>query len=210
VAPVYDRFVAAVVEKAGRLKVGEDIGPITMPGQLDIIRRHIDDALARGGRAVVGGADAVQPPHVAPTVLVDVPDDSSAITEETFGPTLTITKVADADEALAKANAVPYGLGGSVFGKADAVRIARRMRSGMVSVNAALAFTGLGSMPFGGVGDSGFGRVHGEDGLREFARAKAVTVRRAPSLLPAMTFERTPAQVKRIVTTLKMLYGRRA
>ncbi len=209
VAPVYDRFVAAVVAKAGKLKVGEDIGPITMPGQLDVIRRHIDDALARGGRAVLGGADAVQPPHVAPTVLVDVPDDSAAITEETFGPTLTITKVADADEALAKANAVPYGLGGSVFGQANAVRIARRMRSGMVSVNAALAFTGLGSMPFGGVGDSGFGRVHGEDGLREFARAKAVTVRRGPSLMPAMTFDRTPAQLKRIVTTLKLVYGRR-
>ena len=209
VAPVYDRFVAAVVEKAGRLKMGEDIGPITMPGQIDVIRRHIDDALARGGRAVLGGPGAVQPPNVAPTVLVDVPEDSAAIREETFGPTLTITRVADADEAVAKANAVPYGLGGAVFGKANAVRIARRLRSGMVAVNSTLAFVGMGTLPFGGVGDSGFGRIHGEDGLREFARARAVTVRRAPSLLPGMTFERTPAQVKRIVKALKLLYGRR-
>jgi acyl-CoA reductase-like NAD-dependent aldehyde dehydrogenase len=209
VAPVYDAFVAAVVEKAGKLRVGEEIGPITMPAQIDVIRRHIDDALARGGRAVLGGAAAVQPPNVAPTVLVDVPEDSSAVREETFGPTLTITRVADANEAVAKANAVPYGLGGAVFGKANAVRIARRLHAGMVSVNSTLTFVGMATLPFGGVGDSGFGRIHGEDGLREFARAKAITVRRAPSLLPAMTFERTPAQVNRIIKTLKLLYGRR-
>jgi acyl-CoA reductase-like NAD-dependent aldehyde dehydrogenase len=209
VAPVYDAFVAAVVQKAGRLKLGEDIGPITMPGQIDVIRRHIDDALASGGRAVLGGADAVQPPHVSPTVLVDVPEESAAIREETFGPTLTITRVADADEAVAKANALPYGLGGAVFGKANAIRIARRLHAGMVSVNSTLTFVGMANLPFGGIGDSGFGRIHGDDGLREFGRAKAITVRRAPSLLPSMTFERTPAQVQRIVKVLKLLYGRR-
>ncbi|MEV4638723.1 aldehyde dehydrogenase family protein [Actinoplanes sp. NPDC049548] len=209
VAPVYDAFVAAVVAKAGRLKVGEEIGPMTMPGQLDVVRRHIEDALASGGRAVLGGAGAVQPPHVAPTVLVDVPEESAAIREETFGPTLTITKVADADEAVAKANALPYGLGGAVFGKANAIRIARRLRTGMVAVNSTLSFVGMANLPFGGIGDSGFGRIHGEDGLREFGIPKAITVRRAPSLLPAMTFERTPAQVQRIVKALKLLYGRR-
>jgi succinate-semialdehyde dehydrogenase/glutarate-semialdehyde dehydrogenase len=209
VTGVYDAFVAAVVAKAGKLTVGEDIGPITMPGQIDVIRRHIDDALARGGRAVLGGADAVRPPYVHPTVLVDVPEDSSAVREETFGPTLTITRVADADEAVRLANDVPYGLGGAVFGKADAVAIARRLHSGMAAVNSTLTFVGMSTLPFGGVGDSGFGRIHGEDGLREFARSKAITVRRGPSLLPAMTFERTPAQVARIVKTLKLLYGRR-
>ncbi|GAB2573543.1 aldehyde dehydrogenase [Paractinoplanes abujensis] len=209
VAPIYDEFVRAVTERAGRLRTGEEIGPITMPGQLDIIRDHIDDALAKGGRAVLGGAEAVQPPYVSPTVLVDVPADSREISDETFGPTLTITKVADADEALQKANDTPYGLGGAVFGKKNALRIARRLRSGMVAVNSTLSFVGMGSLPFGGVGESGFGRIHGEDGLREFARAKSITVRRGPSLLPAMTFERTPAQVGAIVKALRILYGRK-
>lgn len=209
VAPVYDRFVDAVVEKAGKLRTGEEIGPITMPRQIDIIREHIEDALAKGGRAVLGGAEAVQPPFVAPTVLVDVPADSSEIREETFGPTLTITRVANADEAIQRANDTSYGLGGAVFGKRNAIRIARRLRSGMVAVNSTLTFVGMGNLPFGGVGDSGFGRIHGEDGLREFARPKAITVRRGPSLLPAMTFERTPAQVGKIVKALKMLYGRK-
>jgi succinate-semialdehyde dehydrogenase/glutarate-semialdehyde dehydrogenase len=140
---------------------------------------------------------------------VDVPESSSAIREETFGPTLTITKVADADEAVEKANAGAFGLGGAVFGKANAIQIARRLRSGMVAINSTLTFVGMGNLPFGGVGDSGFGRIHGEDGLREFARSKAITVRRGPSLLPAMSFERTPAQVRKIVKTIKLLYGRR-
>ena len=212
VEPVYDAFVAAVVERAGRLTVGSgegaDIGPITMPKQIEVIRRHIEDAVARGGSAVLGGPSAVEPPFVRPTVLVDVPEDSAAVREETFGPTVTIKKVRDIDEAVRLANDVPYGLGGSVFGKANAVAAARRLRSGMAAVNSVITFVGMSTLPFGGVGDSGFGRTHGDDGLREFGRAKAITRRRGPSLLPLMTFDRTPAQVARIAKTIKMLYGR--
>ncbi|WDZ84998.1 aldehyde dehydrogenase family protein [Micromonospora cathayae] len=211
VEPVFDAFVAKVVERAGRLTVGADgadIGPITMPSQVDVIRRHIDDAVARGGRAVLGGPDAVAPPYVHPTVLVDVPEESAAVREETFGPTLTINRVRDADEAVARANAVPYGLGGAVFGRRRAASVARRLRSGMASINSTLTFAGMSTLPFGGVGESGFGRIHGEDGLREFGRPKAVTRRRGPSLLPSMTFERTPKDVARLVKAIKVLYGR--
>jgi succinate-semialdehyde dehydrogenase/glutarate-semialdehyde dehydrogenase len=212
VAPVYDRFVDEVVRRASALKVGYgegfDIGPITMPKQIDVIRRHIDDALTRGGRAVLGGREAVDPPYVRPTILVDVPEDSAAVREETFGPTLTITKVADLDEAVRLTNATSYGLGAAVFGKRRAVATARRLRTGMASVNSVITFIGMSSLPFGGVGDSGFGRTHGDDGLREFSRSKAITTRRAPSALKSMTFERTPAQVARITKAIKMLYGR--
>ncbi|MEV4480452.1 aldehyde dehydrogenase family protein [Micromonospora coxensis] len=212
VDPVFDAFVGKVVAKAERLTVGAegaDIGPITMPSQLDVIRRHIDDAIGAGGRVVLGGPDAVRPPYVHPTVLVDVPESSAAVREETFGPTLTINRVRDADEAVRRANALSYGLGGSVFGRRRAVAIARRLRSGMASVNSALTFAGMSTLPFGGVGDSGFGRIHGEDGLREFGRAKSITRRRARSLLPSMTFERTPADVARLVKAAKLMYGRR-
>jgi succinate-semialdehyde dehydrogenase / glutarate-semialdehyde dehydrogenase len=213
VEPVYDAFVAKVVERAGRLTVGAgdgaDIGPITMPAQVDVIRRHIDDAIARGGRAVLGGPDAVRPPYVKPTVLVDVPEDSAAVREETFGPTLTIKKVRDADEALRLANALPYGLGGAVFGKRRAVAIARQMRTGMAAVNSVITFVGVATLPFGGVGDSGFGRTHGEDGLREFGRAKAIAKRRGPSALRFATFERSQRHVDSIVRATKLLYGRR-
>ncbi|MCI4062378.1 aldehyde dehydrogenase family protein [Micromonospora sp. R77] len=208
---VFDTFVDKVVARAGRLTVGPDgadLGPITMPAQIDIIRRHIDDAVARGGRAVLGGPDAVQPPYVHPTVLVDVPEDSAAVREETFGPTITVNRVRDVDEAVERANALPYGLGGSVFGRKRAVAAARRLRSGMAAVNSTLTFAGMSTLPFGGVGDSGIGRIHGEDGLREFGLAKSVTRRRARSLLPSMTFERTPADIARLVKVAKLMYGR--
>jgi aldehyde dehydrogenase (NAD+) len=93
--PVYDRFVAILTERAGRLRPGSGPdaawGPPTMPSQLDVIRRHVADALERGGRAVVGGMDGVRPEGVEATVLVDVPEDSDAVRDETFGPTTPAT-----------------------------------------------------------------------------------------------------------------------
>jgi succinate-semialdehyde dehydrogenase / glutarate-semialdehyde dehydrogenase len=210
--PVYDEFLKRIVEKASKVRVGDgpdaDIGPITMPGQIDVIRRHIDDALARGGRAVLGGAEAVTPPYVRPTILVDVPEDSAAVREETFGPTLTVSKVDSIDEAVRRANAVPYGLGASVFGRARAMSIARRLRSGMVAINGTLSFAGFASLPFGGVGESGFGRIHGDDGLREFARPKAIATRRMRSVLPSTTFERTPGHIRTVERILRLIHGR--
>ncbi|MCG8919678.1 aldehyde dehydrogenase family protein [Actinokineospora sp. PR83] len=210
---VYDRFVAAVTEKAAAVRPGYDdsatIGPITMPAQLAIIRRHITEALAAGGRAVVGGADAVGERFVQPTVLVDVPEDASAVREETFGPTLTIAKVRDMDEAVAKANDSKYSLGGSVFAKARGMELARKLRSGMTSVNSVISFAGVPSLPFGGSGDSGFGRIHGPEGLREFGRAKAITRQRFTAPLTLTSFARGPkvdAQVAKLIT---LLHGRR-
>jgi acyl-CoA reductase-like NAD-dependent aldehyde dehydrogenase len=211
-APVFDQFIGKIVERAQRLEVGADtgadIGPITMPSQIDIIRRHIEDALARGGRAVLGGTEAVQPPYVKPTILVDVPEDSSAVQEETFGPTLTVTRVRDADEAVRLTNGTGYGLGGAVFSRSRGMQLARQIRSGMTSINSTLTFAGMPELPFGGVGGSGFGRIHGEDGLREFTRAKSIVKRRAPSLLSATTFDRTPKTMERIVKLVRLIHGR--
>jgi acyl-CoA reductase-like NAD-dependent aldehyde dehydrogenase len=212
VGDAYEGFLSRVVERAGRLTVGAadgaDIGPITMPAQLETIRRHIGDALARGGRAVLGGPDAVQPPYVRPTVLVDVPEDALAVREETFGPTVTVTRVADVDEALRLANASPYGLGGAVFSRRRGVAIARRLRSGMATVNDVFSFAGTPALPWGGVGASGVGRIRGEDGLREFAQAKSIVVTHLPSLLPSRTFERTPADVSRVARIYRTVFGR--
>ncbi|HEY8473946.1 MAG TPA: aldehyde dehydrogenase family protein [Natronosporangium sp.] len=210
--PVYDEFLSRVVERAGRLTVGvgadADIGPITMPAQIDVIRRHIEDAIARGGKAVLGGVDAVRPPYVHPTILVDVPPDALAVREETFGPTLLVTPVASMDQALQLANDTPYGLGGAIYGRRRALALARRLRAGMTTVNDVISFAGMSSLPWGGVGASGIGRLRGADGLREFGRAKSIVVRQAPSVLPSRTFDRTERDVARIVRLYRLLYGR--
>jgi succinate-semialdehyde dehydrogenase / glutarate-semialdehyde dehydrogenase len=210
---VADEFVRKLVARAETLRVGADedanIGPITMPGQIETIRRHIDDAIARGGRAVLGGPEAVQPPYVHPTILLDVPEDAEAVTEETFGPTLVVNRVPDADEAVRRANATRYGLGGAVFGHRRALQLARQLRSGMTSINGGMSFVALPALPFGGTGDSGFGRIHGADGLREFARPKAISRRRFRTPMPIMSFDRTGRTDALIPKLVKLLHGRR-
>ncbi|MGB9376452.1 MAG: aldehyde dehydrogenase family protein [Mycobacteriales bacterium] len=212
VADVYDEFLRRLVEVVNGLRAGDDagaqIGPITMPAQIDVIRRHVDDALKRGARAVVGGRESVRPPYVDPVVLVDVPEDSTAITEETFGPILTVNRVRDVDDAIDKANATNYGLSAAIYGKRRSMDAALRVRSGMSSINSVIAFVGSPAMPFGGVGESGFGRIHGADGLREFARAKSVTRLRFRAPLPLTTFARTPEAEARLARLLTVLHGR--
>ena len=210
---VYDAFVRELTTRAGALRAGSDrgadYGPITMPGQVDVIRRHIADALASGGRALTGGS--VDGALVEPTVLVDVPESSTAVREETFGPTITVARVRDVEEALQRTNATTYGLAGAVFtgSRARGIAIAQRMRSGMTSVNSVIAFASVPSLPFGGVGDSGFGRIHGEDGLKEFTRAKAITAQRFALPTPLLSFQRHPGLTDRLATVVRLVHGRR-
>ncbi len=209
--PVYDQFLAEVTARAEGLRPGEDrtadMGPITMPAQLDVISRHIDDALARGARAVVGGPESVRAPYVWPVVLVDVPLDSAAEQEETFGPTVTINKVSSIDDAVARANGTPFGLGAAVYSAHHGPAIAQRIRAGMVSINSVITFAAVPSLPFGGVGDSGFGRIHGADGLREFAWPRAVTKLRFPGLINLQTFAKKPNAVKNLITVIQTRWG---
>ncbi|HEU0100816.1 MAG TPA: aldehyde dehydrogenase family protein [Mycobacteriales bacterium] len=209
---VYDAFVGELTRRAVTVRPGSDAGasygPITMPGQVDIIRRHIADALSAGGRAVTGGG--IDGAYVQPTVLVDVPDSSAAVQEETFGPTLTVSRVRDAEEALLRTNATSYGLAGAVFSgsKERGMDLARRMRSGMTSVNSVITFASVPGLPFGGVGDSGFGRIHGEDGLKEFTRAKSITRQTFALPTPLLTFARHPKLTDRLAKVIQVVHGR--
>ncbi|MBM7516083.1 aldehyde dehydrogenase family protein [Nocardioides nitrophenolicus] len=207
---VYDQFLAELVAQAQQLEArpGGQVGPITMPSQVDIIRRHIDDALARGGRALVGGPVAEGARFVQPTVLVDVPEDSAAVQEETFGPTVTVSKVASMDEAVERANGTRYALGSTVFSKEHGMEIAERLRAGMTAINGVISFAGIPTLPFGGVGDSGFGRIHGPDGLREFTYPHAIARQRFKPAIALTTFRRTAKEEKQLTKVVRGLYGR--
>ena len=210
---VYNPFVAELARRARELQPGSDAGasygPMTLPGQLDVVRRHIADALKRGGRAVVGGEDAVGERTIAPTVLLDVPEDSDAVREETFGPTLTVTKVADVDEAVDLVNASAYGLGSAVFSRQHGDEIAGRLRVGMCSVNSVIGFAAMPTVPFGGRGASGFGRIHGPDGLREFAYPRSVARQRFALPLAIQSFRRTERTDRLLARVIRLRHGRR-
>ncbi|WP_141014256.1 aldehyde dehydrogenase family protein [Nocardioides sambongensis] len=207
---VYDAFLTEIVDQARQLRSGpgEQVGPITMPKQMDVIRRHIDDALAGGGRALVGGPDAVGERYVQPTVLVDVPEDSSTQQEETFGPTVTVAKVRDMDEAVRLANGTRYALGSTVFSAKRGMEIAERLRAGMTAINSVISFAGIPTLPFGGVGDSGFGRIHGADGLREFTYPHAIARQRFKPAMALTTFARTEKSEQQLMKVVGALYGR--
>ncbi|NLG20567.1 MAG: aldehyde dehydrogenase family protein [Actinomycetales bacterium] len=224
---VYDELVDAIREEASRLRAGTDdeadLGPITLPKQVAIIRGQVAEAVAAGARAVVGSPTSdeeaaevsehtpISDPArlIQPVVLVDTPTGARIQVEETFGPVITVDRVRDMDEAVAVANAVPYGLGGAVFSRRRGPEIARRVRSGMTSVNNVVGFAGLPALPFGGVGGSGFGRIHGEDGLREFCYAKSVARQRFTPPVSMTNFERRARVDGIFKTALTVLHGRR-
>ncbi|HST46671.1 aldehyde dehydrogenase family protein [Jatrophihabitans sp.] len=214
-APVYQEFLDRVSAAAAGLRTGPEhgaaahYGAITMPGQLEVISSHVRQALEHGGRALVGGPDSVRAPWVEPVVLVDVPPDEPAVTEETFGPVVVISKVADLDEAVEAANSGGYGLGASVFSRRHGRQLASRLTAGMVSINSVLTYASVPGLPWGGSGESGFGRIHGPDGLREFARSRAVTAQLFDIPLRIATFARPDRSVRQLRGLARLRWGRR-
>jgi acyl-CoA reductase-like NAD-dependent aldehyde dehydrogenase len=212
---VYHSFLEKLIEKTSDIRPGDDreadYGPMTLPGQVEVVERHIADALARGGRAVVGGLASIRKPFIGPVILTEVPEESRAVSEETFGPTVTVARVADLDEGVRLANASRYGLGSAVFArnKKAAMAAARSLHSGMTAVNSVISFAGVPSLPFGGSGDSGFGRIHGADGLREFARPKSITRQRMKPMVNLTSFSRTDQDMRKLLNLATMLHGRR-
>ena len=214
VESVYHSFLEKLGDRVSRLRPGEDgaaaYGPMTLGRQVDVVERHLTDAVARGGRPAYGGLDSVHAPYVSPVILVDVPEESAAVREETFGPVVTVTPVPSLTDAIQLANASPYGLGSAVFTKrrGTGLRAARALRSGMTSVNSVISFAAVPALPFGGVGESGFGRIHGADGLREFSRAKSITRQWMKPAVRTTTLERTSTDMERIVKLVTLLHGR--
>jgi acyl-CoA reductase-like NAD-dependent aldehyde dehydrogenase len=216
--PVYEDFVGRVVEKVQALRQGAstgagtaEVGAMTTAGQLKIVEQHVADAVAKGARALTGGrrVDGTGL-FYEPTVLVDVDHTMQAMTEETFGPTLPIMRVADADEALRLANDSPYGLGAAIFTR-DAARgqqLARRIEAGAVCINDALVNYLAVELPMGGWKASGLGTRHGAAGIRKYTKQQSLltarlALKREPFMYPYKT--RTS---KLLFRGLRLIYGR--
>jgi acyl-CoA reductase-like NAD-dependent aldehyde dehydrogenase len=211
-ARVADKFIEKVLEIAKDIKPGAPgigkYGPTTMPKQIPIIQSHIDDAIARGAKVILGGSDSVKAPFVEPVIYCDVPEDSIAMTEETFGPTISINRVQNMAEAISLANATRYGLGASVWSKRRGKQIASQLHTGMVAINSVISFAAVDSVPFGGVKDSGYGRIHGPEGILEFTYPRTVVRARFQLPIAFTSFRRTAKSDKLIVAVTKLLKGR--
>lgn len=209
---VAEKFISKMVELSKNVKAGApgegSYGPATMPKQIDIIEGHIADALRRGGTAVVGGLDSIRRPFVEPVILVNVPEDSTAIQEETFGPVIIINRVHDMAEAIKLSNDSSYGLGASVWSKSYGREIASQLQCGMVAINSTTSFAAVPSVPFGGVKDSGYGRIHGPEGLLEFTYARSIVRARFQFPISFTSFKRNAFADRVIVRLTKLFNGR--
>lgn len=190
-APVYDEFVAKLTDEVGRLRQGKDddhyrfdVGAMATPAQRDIVARHVDAAVAAGARVTTGGKPTGVGTFFQPTVLADVDQSMTCISEETFGPTLPVVKVADEEEAIRMANDSSYGLSATVWTAdlARGERIARRLDAGAVNINDVLSNGFSFALPMPGWKNSGIGSRHGgADGILKYCRPQAITAPRVPT-----------------------------
>jgi aldehyde dehydrogenase (NAD+) len=208
---VADLFTEKVISLAKTIHAGApesaNYGPATMPSQLKIIETHIKDAIKKGGIPVVGGVQSVGERFVEPVVLLQVPEDSLAVTEETFGPTIVINRVPDMERAIELSNASRYGLGASVWSRRQGRQIASQLHCGMVAINSVISFAGVASIPFGGTKDSGYGRIHGPEGLLEFTYPRSVVRAKFQLPLAITSFKRTAKVDSLVVRILTLLRG---
>ncbi|MGN6609938.1 MAG: aldehyde dehydrogenase family protein [Jatrophihabitans sp.] len=194
-APVYDEFVHRLTAKVRSLSQGtadgDDVGAMVTANQVDIADRHVTDAIACGARVLVGGTRSITGNFFAPTVLVDVDHTMACMTEETFGPTIPVMKVADEDEAVSLANDCDYALSATVWTRdhARGQRVAARLEAGAVNVNDVFSNLFATTLPHNGWKQSGVGaRLGGAYGLRKYCRVQAVTVPRIPTLRSELTW----------------------
>ena len=217
-AAVYDEFVEKVTDNVRALRQGAptdvgtvDVGAVIFPPQLDIVDEHVRDAVDKGAKVLTGGHPATGPGRFyEPTVLVDVDHSMKIMRDETFGPTLPIMKISDAEQGVALANDSSYGLQASIWTQ-DVERgesLARRIQAGVVCVNdAQVNYTAL-NLPMGGWKASGLGTRHGANGIRKYTKVQSLLVtrhalKREPFMFPYT--RRTTLMLRRFY---KLLYGR--
>jgi acyl-CoA reductase-like NAD-dependent aldehyde dehydrogenase len=216
--PVYDEFVAKVTETVRGLRQGVptgvgtvDVGAVIFPPQLDVVEEHVKDAVDKGAKVLTGGHAASGPGRFfEPTVLVDVNHSMKVMTDETFGPTLPIMKIADVEEGVRLANDSNYGLQASVWTKDvnKGEALARRIEAGVVCVNdAQINYTAL-NLPMGGWKTSGLGTRHGAAGIRKYTKVQSLLITKRALKREPFMFPYKARQTRLLGRFYKLMYGR--
>jgi succinate-semialdehyde dehydrogenase/glutarate-semialdehyde dehydrogenase len=215
VEEVADRFIDLCVEETSKLRQGSEgefeVGAIIWPPQLDVIERHVADALEKGASVRTGGRrnPDCKGLFYEPTVLTGVDHGMSVMREETFGPVLPIMRVRDEEEALRLANDSRYGLNASVWtrNKHKGTEIARAIESGMVVVNDCMVTYGIPESPFGGMKESGIGRVNGEMGLRGYCQTQSIVIDRFGGKTEPLWYPYSDGKLKMVKRMMRLLWG---
>lgn len=213
---IYEPFRAALLREVGRLRPGVDrdgdaeLGFMTADFQVEIVRRHVEDARAKGARLLTGAEWDGRSRCVPPLVIEGVTDAMLVAQEETFGPVIPLRAFRDEAEAIALANAGELGLTASVWSRdlERARRVARALVVGGVSVNNVMATEANPALPFGGTRASGFGRYKGELGLHSFCNVKSVLIDKDSGKIEANWYPYTRAKYRLFSAMMEGLFGR--
>lgn len=187
---VAEDFLARFAKRTAALKAdapgaaGAALAAMVDPQAAARVRAMVDDALAKGAHLVAGSA-AVAGAVMQPAIVDGVTAEMRLANEESFGPVVTIQRVASDDEAVAQANASEYGLSAAVFSRdvGRAMDVARRIESGICHINGPTVHDEA-QMPFGGVKDSGYGRFGGKAGIEAFTELRWITIQHGPRHYP--------------------------
>lgn len=211
---VHDDFVARVVEDVAAMRQGPgaEIGALANTAQVEIVERHVKDAVARGARVLTGGERSpLGGTFFQPTVLVDVDHTMEIMRDETFGPVVPIMRVADAEEAVTLANESSYGLSATVWtgDQARGRAIARRLEVGSVNINDVLVNLLCAPSPHSGWKQSGIGaRLGGPNGVRKYCRTQTITEPRLPLPRELLWFPYTRTKAFVLDAALRLVTAR--
>lgn len=190
----FGAFAKAFAERARAVRMGNGLDPATEMGPVANHRRIaaldalVEDARAKGARVLAGGTRPNGPGYFFPvTVLADVPDDARVMREEPFGPLAIINPVRDLDDAITRANALPFGLAayGFTHSAANVDRLTAGIEAGNLSINTLEA--SVAEVPFGGVKFSGHGREGGAEGLHHYTVVKTISHKMELDLEPTVS-----------------------
>jgi succinate-semialdehyde dehydrogenase/glutarate-semialdehyde dehydrogenase len=217
---VYDRFKATFVERTKAMALrpgiewGSDMGSLISQDQLDTVKAHVEDAVAKGATVLAGGKARpdLGPYFFEPTILEGVTPEMTCFGNETFGPVISLYRFHDEADAVSRANAGEYGLNASIYSK-DTKRarvLARHIKCGTVNINEAFAATFASvDSPMGGMRESGMGRRQGAEGIHRYTESQAVAVQKLLRFAPVLGMsDETFAKVMTAQTRLMTKLGR--